>query len=96
MLDSSSPVSGSDWSKMTSFLGRLVDDLRRCNLVRRVAVVTYSGRVYTALTLADHDGNAIKSLPFVAGHGRNVSGALRVTRTQVTSTEFSFYRATIC
>ena len=83
VLDSSSTVSPSDWSKLMTFVGRLVDELRRRDVVRRLAVVTYTGRVHVALPLDDHHLDVITSLPFIVGHGRNVSGALRVTRTQV-------------
>ena len=83
VLDSSSTVSASDWSKLMTFVGRLVDELRRRDIVQRLAVVTYTGRVHVALPLADHDFDVITSLPFIVGPGRNVSGALRVTRTQV-------------
>ena len=83
VLDSASSVTASDWTKLTSFVGRLVDDLRRRKVVRRVAVVAYSSHVHVALPLADHRLGVLTSLPFSLGHGRNISGALRLTRTEV-------------
>ena len=83
VLDSSSAVSAADWSTLTTFIGRLVDALRHRDVIGRVAVVTYSGRVQVALPLDHHDADRLTSLPFTLGHGRNVSGALRLSRTQV-------------
>ena len=64
-----------------------MDDLLRGGMLRRLAVVTYSGRVHVAAPLAErHDDDAVgvlRALPFRLGHGRNISGALRLTRTQV-------------
>ena len=89
VLDSSHSVRGSDWTKMTSFIGRLVSVLRRRDVLSRVAVVTYNQRARVALPLADNDLNTLTSLPLRSGHGRNVAGALRLTRTSVSlCTEF--------
>jgi len=70
---------------MTSFVGRLVADLRRRDVVSRVAVVTYTQRAHLALSLSNADVNDLTSLPFSSGHGRNVAGALRLTRTSVSA-----------
>jgi len=83
MLDSSHSVSGYDWSRLTSFVSRLVADLRRRDVVDRVAVVTYSQRAHLALSLGYADANQLTSLSLTSGHGRNVAGALRLTRTSV-------------
>jgi len=74
---------------MTSFVGRLVSVLRRRNVLSRVAVVTYNQRARVALPLADNDVNQVTSLPLTSGHGRNVSGALRLTRTSVSIVDSS-------
>jgi len=76
-------VSASDWSKLMTFVGQLVDELRRRDIVQRLAVVTYTGRVHVALPLDHHHLDTITSLPFTIGPGRNISGALRLTRTEV-------------
>jgi len=83
ILDSSNSVSSSDWSKLTSFVSRLVSDLRRRDVVSRFAVVTYSQRAHLALSLTHGDVNELTSLSLSSGHGRNISGALRLTRTAV-------------
>jgi len=83
ILDSASPVTSSDWTKLTSFVSRLVADLRRRNVVSRIAAVTFSYRARVALSLANHDHNLLTTLPFTYAHGRNVADALRLTRTSV-------------
>jgi len=87
ILDSSRPISHSDWSKLTSFTARLVTDLRRRDVVSRVAAVTYAYHARVALSLADRDPNHVTSLltslPLMWQDGRNVADALRLTRTSV-------------
>jgi len=93
ILDSSvSSVSRSDWTKMTSFVGRLVSDLRRRGVARRIAVVTYNHRARVALSLAAHDVSHVTSLSLIAGHGRNIADALRLARTSVRSISFLHIR----
>ena len=83
ILDSSNPVTSSDWTKLTSFVSRLIADLRRRNVVSRIAAVTFSYRARVALSLANHHHNLLTTLPFTYAHGRNTSGALRLTGTSV-------------
>ena len=87
VLDSSDSVGVSDWSKLTSFLTGLLVDLRRRGAVSRVAVVTFADRAQVALPLIDRDvthlTSLLTSLPLNSGNKRNVSGALRLTRTSV-------------
>ena len=85
VLESSYSLGGSDWTRLTSFVGRLVDELRRRRVVSRSAVVTYSHSARVDLPLADRDSSQLTSLPFAAGHGRNIADALRLTRTSVSA-----------
>jgi len=72
-----------------SFVRRLVVELRRRNVVSRIAVITYSHRASVALPLADHDVNDLAALSRTPGWGRNVSGALRLTRTSVSKPTYN-------
>jgi len=83
VLDSSKSLTDSDWTKLKSFVVRLVYDLRRRSVLSRVAVVKYTQRASVALPLTDRDINDLMSLSFTSGHGRNVAAALRLTRTSV-------------
>ena len=84
LLDESYPIPAHDWYRLTTFVRRLVDVLRRRDVARRVGVVTYSTRVVVDLPPGNHHLDAFTSLPYTpVQHGRNISGALRLTRTEV-------------